>query len=171
MDSQGLFTRWRDVSIDFEGVEVEMRLRAPLSQDGRALQRKVRAWNRGVLKTIDETAAYIKSESEAEPDDSYGLFDQVFGEEWARGCFARNVKLKTPALDDEGKGIEGGAALFDAMGVGERVTVLRKLENLAHLRGTEGKASSSRSTSSAETAASDSNSTATPTVPGDGPAR
>lgn len=169
--NESLFTRWRDVVLDFEGVSVELRLRAPLNQDGRDVQRKVRAWRRGVLEVIDKTSAFVKGETEAEPDDSYSLFDRTFGDEWAREFFRRSVKLKHPARDDEGRTIEGGAELYDAMGVGERVSILDELESLAHLRGREGKASSSPSTSSAATAEGSSGSPATSTGPGDGTAR
>jgi hypothetical protein len=166
-----LFTRWRDVTIDFEGVLVALRLRAPLNQDGREIQRKVRAWRRAALTSIDAQIGYVKGQDADDPPDGYELFERAFGEAWARELFQRAVRLKEPLSDDDGQEIAGGAALFDAMGIGERVAILYKLDDLAYLRGSEGKASSSPSTSSVETPGGTSASTATPTVPGDGPAR
>lgn len=165
-----LFTRWRDVTIDFEGVEAQLRLRAPLAGEGREIQRKVRAWRRDAIALIDQQRDYVTGTSAAEPEGPCDLFERIFGEAWAREVFQRDVKLKAAIEDDDGKPIAGGAALFDLMGTGERVAVLYKLDDLAFLRGVEGKASPSPSTSSVETipATPDGTSAATSTDGGGG---
>lgn len=174
-----VFTRWRPIVIDFEGLEVELELRAPMNMDGREVQRRLREWRRSWVATIGDTIKFVQGTAQeaegvvpAQPLDSYELFDQTFGVDWSRAFFERSVRFPKgkEMVDEDGNAIAGGAALFERMGVGEWVSVLEKLEDMAHLRGKEGKASSSPSTSSAGTGAS-SGSPATSTAPGDGTAR
>lgn len=165
-----VLARWHEVTFDFQGAQLTLKLRAPLVKDAREIVEKVRAWRRAMVENFGKTKDWVEGKAEQPPLDQFGIFDQVYGEEWPRDIFSRFVKPCGELATDEEppRAIADGAALYDELGVGERNAILTKLEDLSVLRAREGKASSSPSTSSAATTAPPSDSTATPTAPADG---
>jgi hypothetical protein len=167
---KNLFSRWHDVVLDFEGVSVPLKLRAPINAEARELRRKVDAWRREAFGFGERRIDFVSGKTAEAPPDDYDLLEHAFGDEWARETFRRNVRLQSPMVDDDGAEIAGGAELYDVMGAGERVGVLLKLDDMVFLSAKEGKASPSPSTSPAAVEAPIC-SPATTTGPGDGTGR
>jgi hypothetical protein len=107
--------------------------------------------------SFDESPALLRQMEELGKSAISGDMAAVFSEQnaaFAADTFGRFVRPDEPLEDEDGKPIESGADLYPMGNPGFVLEVLRAVQRYAMLTAQEGKASSSPSMSSSETASS-----------------
>jgi hypothetical protein len=166
-----LLKRWEEHTFHLLGQPIRLKVKAPHFAEEGEFNRQLMAWGRKATKAREALKASKDSGAPLAAEATDELFQSV-DPKWALSVFEKNVRLSEPIeLEDEpgGGSITTSGELFDIATQALVMEVIGKVGEMARLSLSEGKASSSPSTSGPAGTSDAGGSPATSTESGDGP--